>query len=64
MRFVKDLLPHLLIAMLLGLIVLIVLDERNPLMYFLTSGTAKIYMLIMCAVGIATSAMCISDRRK
>ena len=64
MKFIKDFLPHLSIAMLLGLAVLVVLDERNPLMNFLTSSTSKIYLLILCAVGLAVAVLVISERQK
>ena len=64
MKYIKDFLPHLSIAMLLGLAVLVLLDERNPLMNFLTSSPSKIYLLIVCAVGLAVAVMFISERRK
>ena len=41
MKFLKAFLPHLAIAMLMGLVVLVILDGRNPLMAFLTSGCSK-----------------------
>ncbi len=53
MKFLRAFLPHLAVAMLLGLVVLIILDGFNPLMAFLTSNVSKLYMLIMCLVSIA-----------
>ena len=64
MRFIRDFLPHLAVSMLLGLIVLIILDEHNPLMNFLTSNVSKVYLLIMCALSLLVIIMYISDRRK
>lgn len=64
MNFWKDFLPHLSLSMLLGLVVLIILDERNPLMSFLTSGASKIYLLITCALGVAVAVLYIGERRR
>lgn len=64
MRFLKSFLPHLAIAMQLGLLVLIVLDGRNPLMAFLTSGASKVYMVIMCILSLAVTGAYIADKRK
>lgn len=50
MRVLKELLPHLAIAMLLGMIVLVILHDRNPLMAFLTSRASAVYIIIMCAL--------------
>ena len=64
MRFLKEFIPHLLISMLLGLILLVYLDGRNPLMEFLTSDASKAYLLILCAAGLTTAVLYISDRRR
>ena len=50
MKFIKGFMPHLAISMVLGLVLLVYLDERNPYMAFLTSKVSKIYILILCAV--------------
>ena len=39
-------------SMLLGMALLVYLDSRNPYMKFLTSGTSKIYILLMCLLGL------------
>lgn len=64
MKFIKGFLPHLAIAMLLGFIVLIILDGRNPLMAFITSDTSKVYMLIMCIVCLIVIISNIAESRK
>ena len=64
MRFIKALLPHLGIAMLLGLAAMIILDGYNPLMEFLTGKVPKIYMLVMCAVCISALEIYITERNK
>ena len=64
MKYVKAFLPHLLIAMLAGMVVITVLDGFNPLMAFLTSNTSKTYIGVMCVVGILVSVMYIHDMRK
>lgn len=64
MRFLKDFLPNLLISMLLGMAVIVIMDEFNPIMKFLTSKATKTYIIVMCVVGIITAAMYIAERRK
>lgn len=64
MKFLKFILPHLAIAMLLGLVVLMILDGRNPLMNFLTGSAAKTYMLIMCVLCIGVIAANIREKNK
>ena len=43
MRFIRYILPHLVIAMALGLLVIAVLDSFNPTMAFLTMSMAEIF---------------------
>ncbi|MBR5095011.1 MAG: hypothetical protein IK095_07955 [Oscillospiraceae bacterium] len=50
-------------AMLLGMLLLTYLDGRNPFMAFLTSGPSKIYIAIMCALGILTSTLFLAAAR-
>lgn len=64
MRWLRDFLPHLSIAMLLGVPVLIYCQGRNPMMGFLTSRVSYVYLLIMCAVGVAVAILDIADRRR
>ena len=40
------------IALCLGLMTLAVLDERNPVMKFLTSNSSKIFLAITCIFGV------------
>lgn len=51
-------------AMLLGLILLVYLDGRNPYMLFLTSGPSKIYLLILCGLGLLTTFLSLADVRR
>ena len=46
-------------AMLLGLIVLVYLDGRNPFMAFLTSTASKVYILLACVLGLAVTVLCL-----
>ena len=64
MRFIRDFLPHLSIAMLLGLVVLVILDEHNPTMKFLTSGTSKVYLLLLCALCLTSLILYVAEKRK
>ena len=63
MKKLSRFLPHLAIAMLLGLMVITVLDGYNPLMAFLTSQTSKIYIFIACILGIVCCCMLIARQR-
>ena len=51
-------------AMLLGLILLVYLDGRNPYMLFLTSNVSKIYMLVLCGLGVLTTTLSMADLRR
>ena len=65
MRFLRSFLPHLSLALALGLIVLVVLDNVNPMMAFLTSRPSKIFMLAVCLSSVVVSLICIvRDRRE
>ena len=46
MKFLKNFLPHLAIAMAVGLVVIMILDGFNPLMKFLTSDVTRAYIVI------------------
>ena len=52
MRLVEKLLSHLSIAMLMGMVVLVIMDNHNPLMKFLTSVPSKTYIIVMCAAAL------------
>lgn len=51
-------------AMLLGLIVLLYLDSRNPYMKFLTSDVSKIYILLTCVLGVITGCLYMARFRR
>lgn len=54
MKFLKSILPNLSIAMSLALIVLVYVDNRNPLMGFLRSTQAQIFIVIAAVLALAT----------
>lgn len=64
MRFIKYILPHLVIAMALGLLVIAVLDSFNPTMAFLTSRASKTYIGILCALVVALAVMYIAGNQR
>ena len=64
MRFLRAFLPHLALALALGLIVLVILYGYNPLMAFLTSKVSKIFILVVCGSSILVSLICIVRDRK
>ena len=51
-------------ALLLGLIVLVILDARNPFLQFLTSGPSHVYLLTTAVVGVAALSLFIAQLRK
>ena len=55
MKKVKKSMAHLTISMLIVLAVLVILDGYNPGIGFLNSGAAKVFDLILCAVGMFTA---------
>ena len=63
-NFLKAFLPHLAISMLLGLLVLVLLDSRNPLMKFLNSEASYYYIVITCLLCIGVIGTFIIQQRK
>ena len=64
MKALKEFIAHLSIAMLLGMVVITILDGYNPLMAFLTSKATKVYIIVMCILGVATAVMYIAKSRR
>ena len=61
---IRGFLPHLSIALCLGLAVLTVLDGFNPMMAFLTSQPSKLFIYCCCAAGIASGIECVLSHRR
>lgn len=61
MKKIKLFLAHLSISMAVGLVVLAVLDGRNPLMYFLTSAVSKTYIVILSCVCVCVAVLYIAQ---
>lgn len=59
--FVIYILPHLLLSMALGLVLITVLDGYNPMMGFLTSDVSKIYIYVLCALAVLTALLYIAE---
>lgn len=64
MKFLKNFLPHLAIAMAVGLVVIMILDGFNPLMKFLTSDVTRAYIVILSIVVVISSVISIAENRK
>lgn len=64
MRFFREKLPHLMIALLLGLATITVLHGFNPAMGFLTSLPSKVYIFTTCIVGIIEAIVLLSTNRE
>mgnify|MGYP006976122879 FL=1 len=64
MKFLKNFLPHLAIAMAVGLVVIMILDGFNPLMKFLTSDVTRAYIVILAIVVVASAIIAIAENRK
>lgn len=64
MKFLKNFLPHLAIAMAVGLVVIMILDGFNPLMKLLTSDVTRAYIVILAIVVVISSVISIAENRK
>ena len=64
-RFLLRVLPHLVLILAVMLLVLVVLNEFNPYMGFLSSGVTRVYYIIFAVLALALSiADAVRDRRK
>ena len=52
-------------AMLLGLLLLVYLDGRNPYYFggFLASSASRVYLVVLAAVGVVTTCLSLADLR-
>ena len=64
MKRLKLFLAMLANALLMGLIVLVIVDARNPYMRFLTSTSSYLYLLLLAVVGITVVSMYIASLRR
>lgn len=64
MKKLAGFLAHLAISMNLGMLVLLVLDSRNPQLGILTSGTATVYIVLMCVLSVSIIIAFLSELRK
>ena len=64
MKRFKIFLAMLANALLLVLIVLVIVDARNPYMRFLTSTVSYLYLLLLAVVGIVVVSMYIASLRR
>ncbi len=64
MKFFKRILPNLSIAISLALLVLVIVDIRNPMMGFLDSPQAQILISAAAIVAIGTAVALYADERK
>lgn len=64
MRRFKLFLAMLANALLMGLVVLVIVDARNPYMRFLTSSSSYLYLLLLAAVGITVVSLYIASLRR
>lgn len=62
--FIKYILPHLLLCMALGLVLIVVLDGYNPMMGFLTSDVSKKYIYILCVLAVLTALLYIAETQR
>ena len=51
-------------ALLMGLVVLVIVDARNPYMCFLTSTSSYLYLLLLAVVGITVVSLYIASLRR
>ena len=57
MKFLKAVLPNISIALSLSLLVLVIVDNRNPMMGVLRSVQAQILIAVASVIAIATAAV-------
>ena len=57
MKFLKAVLPNISIALSLSLLVLVIVDNRNPMMGFFRSVQAQILIAVASVIAIATAAV-------
>ena len=64
MRFLRNTNAQKLFQGLIAMVVITILDGYNPLMAFLTSRPTKVYIVVMCILGVVTAIMYIAKSRK
>ena len=65
MNLIRRILPHALMILAALFLVLLVLNEFNPYMGFLSSDVSKLFLLAFCAVALANGVVAvIRDRRE
>ena len=60
----EEFMPHLCIAMMLSLLVIVVLDGYNPMMRWLNSGVSKLFLVLCALVGLITAILLIARQRR
>ena len=64
MKKLTEFIPHLCIAMMLSLLVIVVLDGYNPMMRWLNSGVSKLFLVLCALVGLTTALLLIARQRR
>lgn len=64
MKFLKAILPNISIALSISLLVVILLDNRNPMMGFLEGAPFLVLAVLTCAASVATAAVLYAQWRK
>ena len=64
MKFLNAVLPNISIALSLSLLVLVIVDNRNPMMGFLRSVQAQILIAVAAVIAIATAAVLYAEWRR
>lgn len=61
MRKLKSILTNISLALMLGVLTLVVMDNHNPMLKFLTSSSSKIFITAACAVSALTLVILIVE---
>ena len=64
MKLFKRILPNLSIALSLALLVLVIVDIRNPMMGFLSSLQAQVLISVSAIIAITTAIVLHADERR
>lgn len=64
MRFLKNVLPNLSLALSLALVVVVYLDRRNPMMGFLMGAPFFVLVVLTAAASVVTALVLYCSTRK
>ncbi len=64
MRFLRKILPHLGIALGLAMLVVLYVNDRNPMMGFLSAPVSTVYLIALCLMCIVLGIVMLLERAR